>query len=147
MYSIDRRPYGYALTFRGAIDGREMAQWLEQSKCELPTPRGEFCVFVDMRELEPLAEDAQVLMNRGQKLYKDRGMVRSVVILANPVTTIQFKRIAKETGIYRWERYIDASKGGDWEDLGMRWLRDGTDPDARQARSPDDALTDRRSLD
>jgi len=34
-------------------------------------------------------------------------MVRSVVILANTITKLQFKRIAQETGIYQWERYID----------------------------------------
>jgi hypothetical protein len=46
-------------------------------------------------------------------------MDRSVVILANSVTTMQFRRIAQETGIYQWERYIDASKVTNWEEIAI----------------------------
>ncbi|HMV41143.1 MAG TPA: hypothetical protein PK079_09135 [Leptospiraceae bacterium] len=60
-----------------------------------------------MRTLKPLPPESQIHMQEGQKLYKEKGMVRSVVILANTITKLQFKRIAQETGIYQWERYID----------------------------------------
>jgi hypothetical protein len=56
-------------------------------------------------------------------------MERSVVILSNTVTTMQFKRIAQETGIYQWERYIDASKTQNWEGIGKKWLVNAIDPD------------------
>ena len=46
-------------------------------------------------------------MQEGQKLFKNAGMERSVVILSTAMVTMQFKRIAKETGIYEWERYIE----------------------------------------
>lgn len=68
-------------------------------------------------------------MEEGQKLFKQKGMTRSVVILNSPIVTVQFKRIAKETGIYNWERYLDASSTPDWEQKGRRWLTDGIDPD------------------
>ncbi len=41
-------------------------------------------------------------MQAEQRLYKEKGMVCSVVILDNAVTKKQFKRIAQETGIYEW---------------------------------------------
>ncbi len=50
-----------------------------------------------------------MLMEEGQKEYKERGMTRSVVILDSAIMAMQFKRLAKDTGIYQWERYIDAS--------------------------------------
>jgi len=53
-----------------------------------------------MRTLQPLPADAQTLMRDGQKLYKEKGMVRSVVILDNVITYMQFLRIGKEMGIY-----------------------------------------------
>jgi hypothetical protein len=42
---------------------------------------------------------------------------------------MQFKRIAKETGIYQWERYIDSNANPTWEQAGVDWLVKGTDPD------------------
>jgi len=87
-------------------------------------------VFVDMRTLKPLPPDAQPIMVAGQQLYKEKGMQRSVVILADAVTTMQFRRLAKESGIYAWERYLDASSNADWKKVGEAWLTQGVDPDA-----------------
>ena len=56
-------------------------------------------------------------------------MERSVVILDNVITTMQFKRIAQETGIYQWERYIDASSTGNWQKAGEDWIVKGIDMD------------------
>jgi len=68
-------------------------------------------------------------MYEGQKLYKRRGMLRSVVILSSPVIAAQFRRIAWETGIGQWERYIDSSSVPDWEEVGMDWLLKEVDPE------------------
>jgi hypothetical protein len=82
-----------------------------------------------MRTLKPLQPDVQAILEEGQKLFKQKGMARSVVILANSVLTMQFKRIAKETGIYLWERYIDSNTNPKWEQTGIDWLAKGIDPD------------------
>ncbi|MBN2671187.1 MAG: hypothetical protein JXX29_05925 [Deltaproteobacteria bacterium] len=128
MYRIERKSYGYRLTFGEKIDAAEMKEWLEESKVVLQTSTEQFGVFVDMRTLIPLRRDAQPFMQEGQKLYKRSGMVRSVVILNNAATTMQFRRIAKETGIDEWERYIDADAVKNWEDVGLAWVRDGIEP-------------------
>lgn len=57
-------------------------------------------------------------------------MVRSVAIVENAITKLQFARIARETGIYAWERYVDASRDWDWEQRGLDWIIEGRDPDA-----------------
>lgn len=129
MYRIDKKTWGYRITFRGEISPAEMTQWVEESIEILKASNDSFGVFVDMRSMLPLDQEAQNSMKAGQKLYQDSGMVRSVVILESALLTMQFKRIAKETGIYRWERYIDASSQAEWESIGLKWILNGTDPD------------------
>jgi len=129
MFKIDRENYGYKLTFSGTIKADEMEQWVEESKKELASQAGKFGVFVDMRNLKPLDESAQKKMEAGQKLYKQKGMERSVVVLDSALLTMQFKRIAKETGIYDWERYINAAVTPNWEEVGINWITKGVDPD------------------
>ncbi len=129
MYKIEKTSYGVKLTFSGFIQKEEMAEWVTESQRIVSTLPLRFGVFVDMRELKPLDSDSQGEMQKGQKLFKAKGMERSVVILNNSITTMQFKRIAKETGIYEWERYIDASKTPNWEEQGKKWLVNAVDID------------------
>ncbi|GAB1429901.1 hypothetical protein MASR2M18_07340 [Ignavibacteria bacterium] len=129
MYKIEKTGYGFKLTFADFINAEEMKKWVEDSKKALLTTSSGFHIFVDMRTLKPLPADAQQYMQEGQKLYKQKGMTRSAVILASSVTKMQFKRIAQETGIYQWERYIDASSVPAWEKVGVDWLKSGIDPD------------------
>ncbi|MFZ5980073.1 MAG: hypothetical protein ACOYVF_05525 [Candidatus Zixiibacteriota bacterium] len=134
MYKIEKTDFGYFLTFAGDMDFEEMHQWFNESKEVLETASRSFGVFVDMRELQLLDPEAQKEMQTGQKYYKTMGMKRSVVILDNPVLTIQFKRIALQSGIYDTERYIDASAVSNWEEIGMDWVLHGIDPDKNQKR-------------
>lgn len=129
MFKIEKEDYGYKLTFGDFIKSEEMMAWAEESKKALTAAPKDFGVFIDMRTLKPLPADAQPHMEEGQKLYKEKGMTRSVVILASATTKMQFKRIAQETGIYEWERYIDASSVPEWEKKGISWIREKIDPD------------------
>lgn len=129
MYKIEKKGYGFKLAFGGSMKVDEVKRWVEESKTALVGAPKEFGVLIDMRTLQPLLEDAQTHMKEGQKLYKAKGMLRSVVILNSPIVTLQFKRIAKETGIYAWERHIDASAVTDWEKVGIDWISKGIDPD------------------
>ena len=103
MYKIEKKEYGYKLTFGGLINAEEMKKWVDESRNALTVTPSKFGVFVDMRTLKPIEKESQVIMEEGQKLYKAKGMERSVVILESVLVTMQFKRIAKETGIYNWE--------------------------------------------
>lgn len=129
MYRIEKKGWGYRLTFGGSIVAEEMAQWLEESRKILADQEEGFFVFVDMRTIIPLSRDSQIYIRDGQRLYRQRGMIRSVVIVSSPVVAAQFRRIAGETGIHKWERYIDASSTPDWEELGLGWLFNEVDPE------------------
>ncbi len=129
MYKIEKIPFGFKMSFGGFITEDEMNNWVNDSKKALLLKPLNFGVYVDMRTLKPLPPESQKIMQGGQKLYKMAGMKRSVVILNDAVTTMQFKRIAKETGIYQWERYINAKEKSNFELLAVNWLTKGEDPD------------------
>ncbi len=131
MYKIEKTDFGVKLIFDGFIKQDEMAKWVAESVQFIRSLPSRFGVLIDMRNLKPLSDDAEKEMQKGQKLYKEKGMERSVVILSSAVTTMQFKRIAQETGIYEWERYIDASKVSNWEEIAKKWLVDSQDPDKK----------------
>ncbi len=129
MYKIDKLGYAYKLTFSDFIAVEEMTNWVNDAKSALGSAPAKFGVFVDMRDLKPLPPDAQAEMQNGQKAFKEKGMERSVVVVNSGITKMQFQRIAKETGIYAWERYVDASSEGNWEQIGIDWISKGVDPD------------------
>lgn len=129
MYKIEKKDYGYLLTFSDFIRPEEMQAWLHESQTHLRSAPKNFGIFVDMRTLKPLSPDSQMIMQEGQKLYQKSGMIRSVVVVSSSIIKAQFTRIAKETGIYQWERYVDSSSNPNWERIGVDWLTKGTDPD------------------
>lgn len=130
MYAIHKRHYGYWLLFSGFMKEEEMADWVDEARTKLEEPHPKtFGVFVDMRDLKPLDNGANEKMVEGQKLFKEHGMTRSVVILSNPIITMQFRRLAKQSGIYQWERYLDSSTVKDFETVGLSWIERGIDPD------------------
>jgi len=129
MYKIEQKPFGYKLVFGGSISVDEMKRWVVESTKALESRQGKFGVLVDMIDLKPLASDAQEVMVSGQKEYKAKGMERSAVGVANALIALQFKRLAQESGIYQWERYIDASKSLGWEKIAEAWIVGAKDPD------------------
>lgn len=130
MYTIERRPSGYILTFSGIINSDEMKKWRDDSKSVLTKELStNFGVIVDMRNLQPISIETQSLMVEGQSLYKQKGMYRSAVILSSAIISMQFKQLAKQSGIYETERYIDASVHHNPVDVAINWVKDGIDPD------------------
>ncbi len=131
MHAIEKHDYGYLLTFGGHMDEAEMKTWVAESRNALANAPRSFGVMVDMRTLKPLSDAAQTVMVEGQKLYKEKGMQRSAVALASTIVTMQFRRLAEESGIYAWERYLDASRLTDWEKVGTDWITSAKDPDKK----------------
>ena len=128
MYEIKREGWGYRLRFSGFIRTPEMETWKAESERSLKMAPATFGVYVDMHDLKPLAEDTQGVMVSGQQLYKKAGMTRSAVLVDSANTAAQFRRLAKESGIYAWERYFH-SQDAAAEQKALRWIKDGVDPD------------------
>jgi hypothetical protein len=128
MYKIERPAYGFRLTFGGLVNKPEMEQWLRESQAALKSAPASFGVLIDMRTLTPLSPDVREVMQKGQALFKKAGMQRSCVVLESTILTYQFKEIAKQSGIYAFERYVSASTP-DWENRAVSWIKHAADPD------------------
>lgn len=111
------------------MEKAELREWRADSREALTDSPSSFGVVVDMRELAPLADDAQEVMVEGQLEYREQGMERSAVLVESAVTKMQFTRLAKESGIYEWERYVDAESWDDPTAVARRWIDDGVTPD------------------
>ena len=128
MIKIEKRPYGYKIFFSGIISSLEVENWLTESSKILEKSPEKFSVFVDMQEMEILPVICQGNMYEGQKLYRKMGMERSVVIVRDRLTAMQFRLIAQKTGIYDYERYINASVNPIWGKEALDWLINSVEP-------------------
>ncbi|MFZ0137027.1 MAG: bacteriohemerythrin [Candidatus Sulfotelmatobacter sp.] len=126
-YKIEQTQIGFKLTFGDIITKQDLELWLEESKKALDTRKKPFGVIADMRNLELLAPAVQAEIVKGQMLYHRSGLLRSAVILRDPIVTIQFMRMAKKSGVYKYERYIDASSDAQWEKHAEEWVNSGID--------------------
>lgn len=131
MITWHKKDYGFHLLYSGVITVEEMTDWAEGIKSAVDEVEGGFYVFVDMRATEILPADCKDLVEELQTYCKDNGMIRSVVILNDDITAMQFRIIAKKTGISQWERYIFSFDNPDWEQMGMDWLLHAIDPDKK----------------
>ncbi len=130
MHRIAKKDFGFQLTFGDNIDVAEMTQWREEARAALVGARRSFGVVIDMRTLKPggIQPDAQKIMVDGQGLFMKAGMERSCVILQSATVTMQFERIAHESGIFAFERYINAGQKPDWEARALGWIQNKIDP-------------------
>ncbi len=131
MYKIEKKEWGFWLTFSGELQVEEIEDWNKESQKMMSEDQKKFSVIVDIRTIEPLSAIQQSILKEGQKLYKSKGMERSAVILNDRFTTQQFKRIAIETWIFNRERYICAENNPDWEKQAIDWVVDRIDPDKK----------------
>lgn len=130
MYNISKQSYGYQLTFGGTINLAEIQRWRLESQTALVGAPKSFGVLIDMRGLGPggLHPDAQPIMVEGQAMYRKAGMVRSCVILQSATVTMQFQRLARESGIDSYERYINGAAHSDWQAKALAWIENKVEP-------------------
>lgn len=128
MYRIEEEDFGYKLTFSGNINLQELESWIDQSEGFLRNRKGEFAVFVDLRNIRPITASELMHFRNGQELYREHGMVRSVVIYKGAIVPLQFRDIAKQSEIFSGERYIDANRNENWEEDGLNWVRYAKEP-------------------
>jgi hypothetical protein len=133
MYLVEKAPYGFAITIADRVTKDEAVAVLEQSRSLLAEVTGRFGVLVDIRGLRPLDPEVQAVVNATQKLYFDSGLERSAVMLASAVMTLQFRRIAAESGVKQHERYVDGSASYDCEKVALAWITEGLEPPVEKA--------------
>lgn len=68
-------------------------------------------------------------MRKGQKLFKHKETERSVVILDNTITRMQFMRLGKQTRINKLVRFFNSKDDPEWEKTGEQCILNRIAPD------------------
>jgi hypothetical protein len=129
MINCKKTDFGFRDTFSSPLSLDEVDKWRVQMKYDVLTLSGEFTVFVDSRNCELIPAECKSIVEDVQTFCRENGMRRSAVILSDEMITQQLKIVAKKTGIYESERYINSSSNPDWEQQGMNWIIHGLDPE------------------
>lgn len=135
MYTMERTTYGLFIKVRDSLSKAEAEQWVKDLKAATTEINGEFGAFADLREVLLLSPESKDAVQAGEMYAREHGLVRSVIILSNEVTALQMKGIARCSGVYEWERYIDASTVDNWREVGENWVIHGIDPDKKSQDS------------
>lgn len=130
MYKIERKTSGYLLIFRGDLDLETTKEWYaECRKILVEDERDSFGVIVDWRDFGIIKPKAQPLMKEAQEYWRDHGMERSAVIIDDPIKKLNLSRVARQSGHYEWERFIDCTHDENWFETAKKWVVEGIDPD------------------
>ncbi|HYL05852.1 MAG TPA: hypothetical protein VE075_07415 [Thermoanaerobaculia bacterium] len=128
MQRVRTTEYGVDIVFGGPLSREETVELLAELHRELPRGR-RFGVLVDSRRSRAYSAREQEAFRRGILLCVERGMERSVVVVDSAISSLQARRLGKETGTLAWTRYIDARKHPHWQRIAEDWLLRGIDPE------------------
>lgn len=126
-YQVEATPYGIRTSHSGYATPEEAVDWLEQCRKILGEPHS-FGQLVDLRGHKPNSPEVNEIVQEHMRFVRGHGLVRSAVVLSGVTSQMQIKRLAKETGMYEWERYLNA-EDPEWERKAVEWIDNGTDPD------------------
>ncbi len=139
MYHIEKTAYGIRINLNlnkaGLITGEEANRLYEELSRTLERLRRPIGYLIDMRNLKKMkSEDLQKLYQFKQNLV-DRGIVkRTAYVMNNAVTMLQMKRISRDIGLLKYERFLDANMLKNWEEVALGWLINAQDPTPKRRR-------------
>lgn len=130
--------YGYRSTIEDPVSLDDMRAWAADVD-RVTRDRQSFGQLIDVRHSHRLSGDhaQQEIIQAQMKLVKERGLLRSCVVVANRQVALKIKQLAFATPVYEWERYLDGSDPN-WEQLALDWIVRGIDPENRVGRAADD---------
>lgn len=129
MYKLESTNYGYHAFFEGFMKRKEYEEWFKEAQRTVALQSGPFGVLVDLRGATAIPAEAQEIVFQGIQHFREKGMDRVAVVVANPIVKIQAVRFMKEVGLYPIARYIDASNEPNWDRVALDWITKGIDPD------------------
>lgn len=129
MGDLKNSEYGFLIKFRGIVDNSDVEKIFDDVMIELKEKKSNYGVIVDMREMITFPLSAQHIFKDMQSILRNMGMKRSIIVLNDTITAMQFRNIGKSNGSYEWERYLDSSRYRNWHEISMLWLTEGKDPD------------------
>jgi hypothetical protein len=121
-------PYGYRSELVDPITSEERELWVDQVKQFANLP-GFYGQLIDVRRSRPNPDEFPRILEAMQYV-RSHGLLRSAVVVSTPMAALNIKQMAWRTGVYEWERYLDASHDPDWERRATDWIVHRIDPDA-----------------
>ncbi|MCK4655796.1 MAG: hypothetical protein KAT85_02155 [candidate division Zixibacteria bacterium] len=129
MYKLEKAEYGLNLTLGGDIGTAVAMKLADELEQVLPAQKGEFSILVDARGVIPYERKTQEYVFKWMTLCRQNGCRRYAIIVTSPVLATQASRLAYEAGTGELERYINANEVENWEEIAIRWLVDGIEPE------------------
>jgi hypothetical protein len=127
--STSSTSFGYRTTISSPFTPAEATAWFADVKRVVGKPHT-FGQLVDLRGQKTTTPESNAIVESAMEWVRAQGMNRSAVVLSSAITKMTIMRLAKEAGMYAYERYFDASSDPAWETKALAWLEHGTDPDA-----------------
>ena len=128
MHEITKEKYGVKIVVAGLISDDEVESAISELKNIFMQMKGEYCAIVDIRDCKAVTEKGQKIISEAMMFSRESEILRSAIIVSNPVAAAQYRRMAIESGIYNRQRYIEASVFENWEELALDWINNGVDP-------------------
>jgi len=122
--------YGFRVHAPGYVTPADARAWFEDLKGRVLALDGRpFGLLMDSRTQRSNPPDTQEFVQTAMAWLREHGLERSAVVLDSTVALIPQLRSAKSTGVYAYERYLDAEKDTQWEQKAEDWIVRGIDPD------------------
>lgn len=129
MFKVEKTKYGFKMTIEGFMQADEVQAISKEIMHAVAGRTDGFAGVIDFRNANVMPRESQEMVKQLMVNSKKAGLKRSAVVLANPITTLQLKRLAAESAIKSTERYIDASKVTNWETVAEAWAANGVEPE------------------
>ena len=128
MHRVDETRYGYRVVFEGFLQQDDVGELLSNMKSTIRPRDSAFALLFDMRKSRAFPSEVRELLRQALHFCKEAGMERNAVVLSSAIATLQARRLARESGVEAWSRYIDASHP-DWEKIAVDWLVRAVEPE------------------
>lgn len=127
-YTVQKTPFGYRSEIVSPFAPAEAQRWLSEIKQVVGTGKltGQ---LIDSRLAKANSPESGKVIEEAMTFVRARGLQRSAVILSSSVVKMQIQRMARESGVDSFERYIDASADPEWEKTAIAWIEKGVDPE------------------
>jgi hypothetical protein len=128
MYRIEKTDYGFYITFSGRMSEAEAVQFKEEVENMLPSLAQSWSSIIDLRTWIPAEPKVLMFLEQVERFSRDHGLKRRAIIAHSPVIKSQASQLSFVSETNDLERFIDASKVENWEELAVGWAAHGVEP-------------------
>lgn len=131
MYTIEKTDYGLYIVMGGVVDLDEVQQYIKEKEALLSEFDGPYSMIIDIRSSATPKDELIEIFRQSQERSRDN-LLRMSIIVNSPVVQGIAKQVGFQSGIETLTRVINALKTNDWEEVALRWVKNGTEPDQRE---------------